>query len=201
MEVYPDIEWYSRSSSKKAVSPRCPFANVYRCPRYYQSLSLLGMVGITTKIDNNKDKELLRIWQKSEYWPVVAEHSTTISGTEGEKKHFTHFCPEISYDVFGLFASSLHRYAVDIDRENAQRSLSVVNQPHEKDWRWEWAFVESLHYSECPLYAPLLNGEPPPMSEEHKSDILQVKPGFWGISLDVKQLISRIFKWWNYRKG
>jgi hypothetical protein len=57
--IIPDFEWYSALSSKRGPSPRWPFASVERCPRYYQSLSLLGGAGFT-KIDPKEDASLLR---------------------------------------------------------------------------------------------------------------------------------------------
>ena len=43
----PDFQWYSAESRRLELAPRCPFAAVHGCPRYYQSLSLLGRAGNT----------------------------------------------------------------------------------------------------------------------------------------------------------
>jgi len=42
----PDFSWYSAESKRLSLSPRCPFANVHACPRYYHSLGLLGEAGM-----------------------------------------------------------------------------------------------------------------------------------------------------------
>ncbi len=70
--IYPDIDWYTEISEQKKATPRCPYANVHRCPRYFSSLYLLGEEGVTTKIKPEKVKELDEFWEKSDLLPVVA---------------------------------------------------------------------------------------------------------------------------------
>lgn len=146
--IYPDLKWYSEISGQKNVPLRCRYANVHRCPRYYSSLYLLGNAGITTKIETGKIKELDELWKKSDLIPVIAEHDTEIRGPDDKKSGFSNFCPEVLFDVFGLFALSLHRYADEIDRDVAHAQL--------EDWRWAWAQVEPLHYLKCPIYSQLI---------------------------------------------
>src|SRR6266478_1120232 len=50
MTPQPTLKWYTDISASKSLSPRCPFASVHRCPRYYQSVSLLGEAGVATAI-------------------------------------------------------------------------------------------------------------------------------------------------------
>lgn len=121
--IYPDMDWCIARSHDKALAPRCPHANVHRCPRHYQSYALLGESGITTALAAETDAALLAKWKKSDLWPALAEHATSISGSDGKKDHFSNFCPEVAFDTFGLFASSLHRYADEIDREAAENWL------------------------------------------------------------------------------
>ncbi len=90
------IEWYLERSQRNGLSPRCPFATVVSCPRFYQSLSLLGEAG-STKISAKHDKKLLKKWKKSPLWPVTDEQATSISGPNDGNKHFSKFCPEVSY--------------------------------------------------------------------------------------------------------
>ena len=42
MDIEPNIEWYLSISRKREVEPRCPFATVESCPRYFSSLSCSG---------------------------------------------------------------------------------------------------------------------------------------------------------------
>ncbi len=62
--VIPNFDWYSNISNKVGGPPRCPFATVSRCPRYYQSLSLLEVTGATS-IAPEVDESLLQKWKRS----------------------------------------------------------------------------------------------------------------------------------------
>ena len=57
--IIPGLQWYLDQSAFKNISPRCQFATVQSCPRFYQSLSLLGNAG-STKIPQKEDKKLLK---------------------------------------------------------------------------------------------------------------------------------------------
>jgi hypothetical protein len=158
--INPDFAWYSAISESRKLQPRCPFASVHRCPRYYQSLSLLGQSGFTG-IDPGLDAELLESWRKSDLWPVTLEHTTSVSGWEGEgrARHYSKFCPEVAYDSFGFFASGLHDYPDEIDRDNAHRAVGREGADR-SDWRWRWAALTPMHYAECPLYSALTHSNP-----------------------------------------
>lgn len=196
--VYPDIDWYTGISEQKHVQPRCPYANVHRCYRYYASIYLFGEAKITTQMEDKKIHELEAFWKKSELFPVLAEQDTGISGPNGKTTGFSNFCPEVSYDVFGLFATSLHKYADEIDIETAHKQLG--KRTYSKDWRWNWASVSRLHYLECPAYSQLLGSDSSlktPTSENNNGqDLIEVKPGFMGISINLKSLLTRLSKWW-----
>ena len=149
----------------------CQFANVEQCPRFYQSISLLGEVGITTKIEDKIDKDLLKYWEGTRFWPIIREYATSISGPNGENRTFSNFCPEVSYKVFGLFADTLSRYADEIDKKIAEREMIQKQNNSVNDWRWNWAFISPMHYTECPLYSQLI---------------------------EFGQNISHVDKFWNY---
>ncbi|HOI74727.1 MAG TPA: hypothetical protein PLO63_11345 [Syntrophales bacterium] len=157
MIIQPNLKWYIGISDPKGLDPRCPFASVYRCPRYYQSLSLLGEAG-STKIDPKEDKLLNERWQKTDVWPTTQEQETSVSGPEGENKHFSNFCPEVLFDRFGLFATGLYKYSDDIDRNLAHNELSNEGASPD-DWRWSWQYVEPIHYTECLQYSLLKAGK------------------------------------------
>ena len=196
--IYPDIEWYTGISEQKGVQPRCPYANVHRCYRYYASLYMLGEASITTKMSHEKIKELESLWHNSDQIPAVAEHDTGISGPGDEKTAFDNFCPEISFDIFGLFSISLHKYSDEIDIDTAHRRLSKEAFPD--DWRWSWASVIPLHYLQCPVYSQLLSKQSsssePSLANHHGQDVIEVKPGIMGISVNIRSLFTRISKWW-----
>jgi len=201
--IYPDIDWYTGISEQKHVQPRCPYANVHRRYRYYASIYLLGEAKITTKMEDKKIQELEDFWKNSDLFPVLAEQDTGISGPNGKTTGFSNFCPEVSYDVFGLFATSLHKYADEIDIETAHRQLGKRAYP--KDWRWNWASVSPLHYLECPVYSQLIGSHSslttPSSENDHEQDLIEVKPGFMGISINLRSLLTRLSKWWLSKQG
>jgi hypothetical protein len=152
MVTDPNLDWYKSISAQLGLMPRCSFASVHRCPRYYQSLSLLKYTGATA-ISEKEDKALLAKWQKHELWPKIAEQETSIFGSS-ERQQLSHFCPEVMYDRFGVFATYIADYADEIDRDNAYRRLRSINAA-KSDWRWQWASLMEQHYSDCPLYSVL----------------------------------------------
>jgi len=193
MELEPvlaNIDWYSSVSLQKGILPRCPCANVDRCPRYYESLSLLGSAGITTAIQPSEEKRLLKKWKKSEHWPKVREHESSI----WNNKDFHNFCPEVAFDVSGLFASELHHYADEIDTHAAHAQLVNERVPA-SDWRWQWAHITPLHYSECRLYSQLLSTNAGGTDKVDAKEIIDVKPGVFGITIDIKEITKRVWKW------
>src|SRR5271166_50761 len=200
----PDMDWYLNLSRERGTTPRCPFASVERCPRYYESLSLLGEAG-STKIPADDDARLKALWEKSDLWPRTAEGGTSIFGTDGRTSAFSNFCPEVSYDRFHLFASGLYRHADEIDVESAHRELGRSGVPG-THWRWLWAGISPMHFTECPLYSPLTHGTrlPPETSAEKKeplraevvdekpADLLTLNPNFHGVGINLKEAARRI---------
>jgi len=151
--LIPNIDWYISVSEIKHLQPRCPFATVQDCPRFYQSLSLLGEAG-STAIEPEEDEHLLGYWKRSDLWPRTDEYATSIEGPSGSPRIFSKFCPEVAYDRFGYFASYLSRYADGIDTDLAHKRLGEEGVQR-SDWRWQWRFVEHMHYTDCPLYSVL----------------------------------------------
>jgi hypothetical protein len=202
--VNPNLQWYVAISERKGLLPRCPFASVHRCPRYYQSLSLLGDAGFT-KVDPGEDKALLESWRQSDLWPATSEQATSIFKAGNKACGYSRFCPEVCYDSFGLFATDLHRYTDDLDIDLAHSALGKEGAKKD-DWRWAWWTVSPQHYSECPLYSPLLHDAPrqatgpsPPRVPQDR--ILEVKPSVYGIKLDLHAVWARVLCWWRARKG
>lgn len=156
--VTPDFNWYSEISGRRELEPRCPFASVERCPRYYYSLSLMREAG-STAIDSADEEKLKEKWAKSDLRPRTMEQETVLSnwgkkdgGTE--KRDFVNFCPEVSYERFGNFGSGYGDYADQIDTDLAHKRLAEIRASN-TDWRWRWAWLKPMHYSECPLYSLL----------------------------------------------
>ena len=193
MSFEPDLKWYSKISAERGVTTRCPFASVYRCPRYYQSLSLMGHAG-STEIDHGKDRELKARWERTDLWPATTEQATVLSGTP-EKKSFTRFCPEVMYDSFGLFVENLSPHSDEFDQER----LLILKGPFRPDWEYNWTGLAELHYSDCSIYA-LLKESQLRLDEALKvEEVLEVKPGVFGVSVNLKELLTRFCVWWLKR--
>lgn len=195
--VNPDMEWYRKLSLNNGLTSRCPFASVHKCPRYYQSYALLGECGITTSISPDKDKALLNKWENNDLWPVLAEQETSIRGSAEKWSLFSNFCPEVSFDTFGLFVSSLARFADEIDRDSAESWLITNGRTNTNDWRFIWASLTPTHYSECSLYSSLL--EKKSMQEVHFNGPITGQINVAGesvvspsINLTLAEIIARI---------
>ncbi|MFH2057939.1 MAG: hypothetical protein ABIJ59_03470 [Pseudomonadota bacterium] len=156
--IIPDIEWYRRISQQLNLANRCPFSTINECPRYYQSVSLLGSVGFT-ELNAEKDKALLKKWKKSDLWPQIQEQATTVFGSPGRRKHLSNFCPEIIYDHFGMFATDISPYTDEIDHDGGIKFGVEQNLP-KGHWIYDWSHVSKAHYSDCPLYSPLEKKNP-----------------------------------------
>jgi hypothetical protein len=149
----PDFDWYSAESKRLRLVPRCPFANADACPRYFQSLSLLGTVG-HTPISKEEDARLLAKWKHSPLWPSTAEQAASVTGPEDRLESLNNFCPEVAFDRYGYFTSHLGRYADEVDsgcaHERLKREGAEQNHPS-----WQWGTYTPQHFSACPLHAPL----------------------------------------------
>jgi hypothetical protein len=174
--IIPNLKWYTGLSEIRKVQPRCPFASVETCPRYFQSLSLLGCAG-STSIDDAEEERLIDYWKSSDLWPKTREYETSIMGPEGNPRIFTNFCPEITFDRFGYFATFFAGYSDEIDSDSARARLTKQGAATD-DWRWRWSSLTELHYSDCHYYSlldhrsknnrfPFINHEP---LERKKSD-------------------------------
>lgn len=193
MSFEPNLNWYSKISEKRGLPTRCPFASVYRCPRYYQSLSLMGHAG-STSIDDTTDERLKEKWKRSDLWPVTREQETFLRGS-GYKQSFAKFCPEVMYDRFKLFAENLHSYADEFDKD----TLLNLKEPYCADWEYNWSSLTELHYSDCSMYSLLRESKERFDDALRPDTILEVKPGVFGVSLNVKVLLTRLSVWWLSR--
>lgn len=191
-----DLEWYAVKGKRANLVGRCQFANVHSCPRHFQSVALLASEGITTSMPASLDASLTAKWQQSPLWPAVSEHATTVVN----RSMFLNFCPEVSFDVFHVFGSYLSRHGDEIDREAAYRAIEKEGAVSTKDWRWEWSNVTPMHFSECPLFAQLSRPNSP-VAVPKSDEIVVMKPGAFGFSIDLKRLFDRVARWWLARGG
>jgi hypothetical protein len=158
--VYPDLSWYMAISDRRKVTGRCPFASVQGCPRHFETTSLLSEAGTTTKMPVDLHDRVLAKWQAHNAWPATVEAAASIAGSDGHAHSYSNFCPEVAYDTFRLFATTLIRFGDDIDRADVERAIEADGLGTGNDWRWNWQHVEPMHYTECPVYAKLYEEKP-----------------------------------------
>ena len=156
----PDLAWYSGESRKQGLpTPRCPLAHAELCPRYYESLDALGRAGGFTNISSERSAALERKWKA--FKSVIAEEEPSISGRDEGVFTVDHFCPEVSYDAYGYFASNMFEYADDDDRGYAYKAYEREEITEQFDPRW--ASIRPRHYTECrrtPIHATFTAGKP-----------------------------------------
>jgi len=143
------FDWYSKRSREHGLPPRCPIASAELCPRYYESFALLGRAGIATKIRDGRAAALERKWKP--FQSIVSEEVPTVTRSGEKPWSIHHFCPEVSYEIYGYFASDLHRFADEADRETAYERYErdgIVNQ-----FDAGWASAIPRHYTECREYS------------------------------------------------
>jgi hypothetical protein len=151
--IIPDLAWYKKVSQFLGVPTRCSFATVEQCPRYYQSLSIPSNIG-HTEIPPEKDRKLKRKWQKSDFWQIVGEEATSVSGDPGSPQSLSNFCPEVGYDSFGYFGSEFTPDTGELAHQELKNLFRKEGFSH-KHWIFDWAYVSKMHYTGCPLYSPL----------------------------------------------
>jgi len=196
----PNLEWYTRVSQHNEKTIRCPFATVEACPRYYQSLSLLGDAG-STKILEAEDQRLRKSWESNDLWPSTAEQFTSVTGEPGHPSTFSNFCPEITFERYGYFARTLTRYADELDTGRAHEHLMRVGTPPGHP-NWWWSSCVAQHYTECSVYSVLSYRADHPTSEQRerpepwwRKHLAKITVGIIvGIVLIVfRVIISRLF--------
>ena len=159
LQPVPNFSWYSSNSNRLGLPPRCPFASIHRCPKFYESRSLLGRAG-STPLSAEIETECERKWKQSQFTPQTAEDTPGLFSTEKGVNAFNNFCPEVLYDRFGLFADFLSNYSDEIDRDLAHSRLARDGAQTD-DPGWTWSSVRAQHFSECPLYSSLSHGHQP----------------------------------------
>ena len=148
------LQWYMALGTAEGMSKHCPYATLKRCPRYYQSIDLVGEVGIAVPMTEEATLDHLRYWKASDLWPHSVEMATYVT-----ESAFSNFCPEVTLRYFDVAADHLASHGDEFDKEARHSRLKGENVPAGSP-RWAWDF-RPQHYSECSLYSilSLRNGQ------------------------------------------
>lgn len=185
--IYPDLQWCASVSERKGIDTRCPHATVHRCHRYFESVSLLSDQGITTKMSKDLHDQLLKKWEAHELWPVTGEGATSISGGK-VPNCFSNFCPEVTFDTFKLFASTVIRFFDELDSDLRHKALAAEGAHASNDWRWNYEHVAPMHYSDCPVYSKIPKERGMPQITIHGNVSGQLNVGGESVNSPVFQL-------------
>ena len=198
MKSEADLDWYSRVSKEQGVSGRCPYASLSRCPRYFQSAALVKHAGGAALLEED-DKRFRQKWENSEHWIEPPGSETNVSGGKTNMMP-SRFCPEISYENFGLFAESLMPYLDPADKEFYLSRFETSSGAVSPNWRFSWADIKPLHYTDCSYYSRLsvsVISEPIQDAKSKASgNVVHMKPGMFGFSLDLRILVTKFCRWW-----
>ena len=145
--IIPDLEWYRNKSIQMDTPNSCPYANYYKCPRFFDSIDMLGDAGVITSINVKNKEDLDTFWERSGLSPIIAEDETSISNNNNT---FSNFCPEVSFKYFGYYAKFLAKYSDDTDKENGYRIAEKDNLPN--DFRYQWEYATACHFLDCSVY-------------------------------------------------
>lgn len=154
----PTASWYRATSRRKRQPAHCAFAFAAGCPRYYQSISVLAGAGFA-KLDPADDEALYDHWRRTGLWPVAPEEETSVS-LKGEPPMqrafaYSHFCPEVLGERFGLFCSDLWKQTDDeIDQEARDRHFARAGVPLDAPER-QWSIFAALHFTDCRYFSIL----------------------------------------------
>lgn len=129
--IYPDLAWYSSQGERKGLPGRCPHTSIHHCPRYFETVALLSDVKVTAPLPKDLHDAALAKWREHELAPATGETAASISGGK-DPNCYSNFCPEVAYDTFKLFASTLIRINDSIDRQIAERLIEKIQHPKEK---------------------------------------------------------------------
>jgi len=143
LNTNPDFVWYAEISSRQS----CRSMPV-RISRTLPALLPKPVTAGRSRFYEDRpaeDDRLLHRSRHTDLWPRTDEQQQEFL------VHVRDFCPKVSYDALAIL-HSLSRYADEIDSDLAHARLGKMHAPA-SDWRWRWAHVRPMHFTECPIYS------------------------------------------------
>ncbi|MDC0610328.1 hypothetical protein OAP63_06300 [Vibrio sp.] len=149
--IIPDKEWYKNQSKIHNGKLLCPYANSYKCPRYYESVVLLSRVNMISGLPDKKKDELETFWERTNFSALCDEEVPSISRNEyNQLRGISNFCPEIAFRYLEYYASFMYKYVDEIDQDFGCQRAKKDNLNN--DWRYVWARVNAVYYMDCEIY-------------------------------------------------
>lgn len=149
--IVPDKKWLKEESSKRHASSECPYANSYKCPRYYDSVILFSRLHIIDGMPFNKKNELEQFWKSTSFSSLCNEEIPNISKNDkGGIYSIDNFCPEISFKYLGYYADYMSKYVDEHDQSIGQNIAK--RDDIENDWKYDWMTVNPVFYEDCTLF-------------------------------------------------
>jgi len=71
-------------------------------------------------------------------------------------KIYRNFCPEVVFEIFGIFATNLSEYADELDRNIVHKELTKIKAGKD-DYRLYRSSIKPQYYTDCPIYSLLIN--------------------------------------------
>lgn len=158
----PNREWYeARSKEEKLANERCPYADKYKCPRYWKSLDLLD----ASSVNKNQNEHVQKFWEKTapslleEYHPPQIE-LTPLTLINGKKaRSYSNMCPEATYIGLdnNIFFEKI-KYTINDEESLYEKSTGKKDYLSDRRYQWDVGVlsIKPMHYSDCPLF-PVLN--------------------------------------------
>ncbi len=147
-----NTKWYFDKSKAKNLPLHCPIAAPYLCLRFLITIDLSVEVGLCRGINLESKERYYRYWRKQLHKFINLEAEPAVSFINDEPFNMSNFCPEVSYLIFGYFASHVVRYTNEID-QNAMHQFLKRKMAGKGDWRWYYSNVVERHYTECPEFS------------------------------------------------
>ena len=158
--IYPDLEWYGSVSDRRQLTVRCPYASEQRCPKYFESVSILAEENRLTILSQPIHEQLGKKWSVHPLWPLTEETATTHFGDRSKGGLYSNLCPEVAFIVFKVFASKVIEFYDGAERDQRHDQLEDSGERTDKDWRWQFDRLEAMHFSECSLYSKIAIDNP-----------------------------------------
>lgn len=149
--IIPDRNWYIEKSKDEGVPAKCPYAHHKKCPRYWETTSLLMEAGVISGISQEDDQAALQYWKDNQMLAELDEDKTTaIRGEHSGVDGMYRACPEVIFKFMGYYSDNLYKYVDDIDRVCGHKLME--REGLQNSWRSKWMFLQEAHYLDCEVY-------------------------------------------------